>query len=112
MSTEGSSLRRGLGDGLDVLTSSPATAAQKSCEVEGNKKKISDARPAPNKSKIALPLLVQDNVLPAYTPNPMLIAGQKLLIINDLEYKNEAKDLKAAAKEARLCTEGEIIIQK
>ena len=42
----------------------------------------------------------------------MLIAGQKLLIINDLEYKNEAKDLKAAAKEARLCTEGEIIIQK
>ena len=42
----------------------------------------------------------------------MLIAGQKLLIINDLEYKNEAKDLKAAAKEARLCTEVEIIIQK
>jgi hypothetical protein len=45
--------------------SSPGTAAQKSCDVEGNKKKLSKACPAPNKSQIEKPLLGQDNVLPA-----------------------------------------------
>jgi len=55
----------GLGVGLDVLTSSPGTAAEKSCLVEGNKKKLIDACPALNKSPVKLPLLVQDNVLPA-----------------------------------------------
>jgi len=55
----------GLGVGLDVLTFSPGTAAEKSCLVEGNKKKLIDACPALNKSSVKLPLLVQDNVLPA-----------------------------------------------
>jgi hypothetical protein len=45
--------------------SSPGTAAQKSCDVEGNKKKLSKACPARNKSQIEKPLLGQHNVLPA-----------------------------------------------
>jgi hypothetical protein len=58
-------LREGLALGWTFLMSSPGTAAQKSCDVEGNKKKLSKARPAPNKSRAELPLLGQDNVLPA-----------------------------------------------
>ena len=51
--------------GWTFLMSSPGTAAQKSCYVEGNKKKLIDACPALNKSQIEKPLLEQDNVLPA-----------------------------------------------